>query len=771
MSTPGRPKGEFRSAQHEGTPVSTPGRQGVHGQPARHLAAEQGACPLRPTLPEPVQAALQAVAGWQQVLHALPMPAWVACLQSRRLLAVNAAAVRLFARPAEALLQEDSDTLVASPEDQAWWRAATLAVQGNDGGRCVDALHSDTVIALPDARVLHVTRSMRGLVNGPNGTAQHVLVTLVDRSAQQCLERQREALLGELQATLEATADGILVTDLSGRIRVFNQRFATLWALPLELLERRDDESVQEWMGRRVAGDDACQQDYLQRWQGLVDSVQQSDTSRIELQGGGVLERVTRPLHQAGCVQGRVWSFRDLTEQLAARQQIDTLARQDTLTGLPNRHVLAAQVVDRLARGEGRIAAKEGFALLMVDLDRFAQVNEGMGQDVGDHVLCEVAKRLAGCLRQDDLLARLGGDQFAVLVHTTQAEGAEAAARRLLRVVAEPYTWQDASFTLTCSVGVALAPAHGQTLDDLLRHAEAALRSAKQQGRAVYRLYQARSEGRRQSQMALDHAMRQALVSGRFRLNYQPQISLADGRIVGAEALLRWRDPELGEIAPGRFIPVAEASGFIVAIGDWVLSQAVRQAVLWHQRGYAVPIAVNVSALQFQQTHFVERVANVLAVSGLPAHLLELELTESILVLDADDALRRLEALAQLGLRLSIEDFGTGYSSLSYLKRFPISKLKIDRSFVSGLPGDDSDAGIVQAILQMARALKLKVVAEGVETEAQRLFLREHGCDEYQGFLFAPALDPVSFEQKLRQRVDGHAGPAPAVGHIRLVQR
>ncbi len=698
------------------------------------------------------------------------MPAWVVCLQSRRLQAVNAAAVRLYARPADELLQEASDALLSSPEDQAWWQAASLALPQQDGGRSVDALHSDTVIALPGARVLHVTRSMRGLAQGEHGGAHHALVTLVDRSAEQGAEHERETLLAELQATLEATADGILVTDLNGRIRVFNQRFAALWALPPELLARRDDKSVQEWMGCRVAGDDTGRQAYLQRWQGLIDNVHQADTSRLELLGGGVLERVTQPLRQAGSVHGRVWSFRDVTEQLAARQQIHTLARQDTLTGLPNRRALAAQVVERLARGDGRFAAQEGFALLMVDLDRFAQINEGLGQDVGDRVLCEVARRMAGCLRQDDLLARLGGDQFAVLVHTTQAEGAEAAARRLLRVVAEPYTGQDASFTLTCSVGVALAPAHGQTLDELLRHAEVALRSAKQQGRAVYRLYQVRAEGHRQSQMALDHAMRQALVSGRFRLNYQPQISLADGRILGAEALLRWRDPELGDIAPGRFIPVAEASGFIVAIGDWVLSQAVRQAVLWHQRGFNVPIAVNVSALQFQQTHFVERVANVLAVSGLPAHLLELELTESILVLDADDALRRLHALAQLGLRLSIDDFGTGYSSLSYLKRFPIGKLKIDRSFVSGLPGDDSDAGIVQAILQMARALKLKVVAEGVETEAQRAFLRDHGCDEYQGFLFAPALDPISFEQKLRQRTEVHAEPVPAAGHIRLVQ-
>jgi EAL domain-containing protein (putative c-di-GMP-specific phosphodiesterase class I) len=227
--------------------------------------------------------------------------------------------------------------------------------------------------------------------------------------------------------------------------------------------------------------------------------------------------------------------------------------------------------------------------------------------------------------------------------------------------------------------------------------------------------------------------------------------------VVGAEALIRWRDPELGDVAPTQFIPVAEETGFIVAIGDWVLSQALRQAALWHERGHDIPIAVNVSALQFQQAHFVDRVASVLAVTGLPPHLLELELTESILVRDADEALARLHALSRLGLQLAIDDFGTGYSSLAYLKRFPIEKLKIDRSFVKGLPDDDSDAGIVRAILQMARALDMQVIAEGVETEAQRQFLLAEGCALFQGFLYSPAVDPRTFEERLcgRQGIAG----------------
>jgi EAL domain-containing protein (putative c-di-GMP-specific phosphodiesterase class I) len=276
-----------------------------------------------------------------------------------------------------------------------------------------------------------------------------------------------------------------------------------------------------------------------------------------------------------------------------------------------------------------------------------------------------------------------------------------------------------------------------------------------------------RRGGDRRADIQLDHAMRQALASGRFRLHYQPQVELRSGRLVGAEALIRWRDPALGEVAPARFIPVAEDSGFIIALGDWVLTQAVRQAAAWHQRGMAMPIAINVSALQFQQPQFVERVAAVLAASRLPPPLLELELTESILVRDADEALQRLRALARIGVRLSIDDFGTGYSSLAYLKRFPIDKLKIDRSFVRGLPGDDSDGAIVVAILQMAGALGMKVIAEGVESESQRRFLLDAGCHEFQGFLYAPALDSLSFEQRLQQSQAPAELPAPQ--RVRLV--
>ncbi len=717
--------------------------------------------PRPPAAPAPPSAA----GAWSALLDGLPHAAWVVALDDQSVVAANAAAATLFARPRQALIGSPAASLAASPEDLAYWDAAAAG--------CVEVLLSDTVMATPDGGGLHVSRSIRPVAAPGDLLPRHALVMLQDRSAEQRAANEREVALAELQATLESTADGILVTDLCGRIRAFNRRFAQLWGMPAALLQGRDDAAVQAWLARSVIDGD----DYAQRLVALQQATLIHATDRLELHSGQVFERVTRPMCSGGQPQGRVWSFRDLTERLAADRRIEALTFSDVLTGLPNRRRLGERFTAAVAaaRGHpGKGGAGASFALLLIDLDRFRKINDSLGHDIGDRVLLDVAQRIHGCLRGDDMLARLGGDQFAVLVCPADAAAAEATARRVLNVVAQPCSVDGAQFTLTCSIGMALCPAHGAHIDDVLHHAEAAMRAVKGAGRAHYRLHQARADGDRRQHMKLDHAMRQALVSGRFRLHYQPQVRLADGAVVGAEALLRWRDPELGDVSPGRFIPVAEESGFIVAIGDWVLSQAVRQAVLWHQRGMALPIAINVSALQFQQTQFVDRVASVLAVSGLPPHLLELELTESILVHDANEALVRLEGLAALGVKLSIDDFGTGYSSLSYLKRFPIGKLKIDRSFVSGLPGDDSDAGIVRAILQMASALGMQCIAEGVETEAQRQFLLDAGCDEFQGFLFAPALDGLSFEQRLagsREPAGPPQGAAPARSRrIRLVR-
>ena len=676
-----------------------------------------------------------ALSAWRELVASLPDATWIVEARTRRVVADNAAARKLLGLPGGSLVGQAAESLIATPEDMAFWDAAA-------DGECA-ALQSDTTLCAADGSTVHVTRSIRPLRDGSAATPSHYAVLACDRSAWRRAEDEREQLVAELQATLESTGDGILVTDLVGRIRAFNRRFAQAWGIPEDLLKTRQDEAVHEWMRRSVTDADG----YQRRLKALQEATLLSATERLTLHSGRVLERVTRPLWCRGQAMGRVYSFRDLGEQLAAQQRIEQLSLTDALTGLPNRRQLAEHVA-RAAQRSRRDGG--GFALLVIDLDRFRHINDSLGHEAGDRVLVDVARRVRSCMRGDDLLARTGGDQFALHVDGADAGVAEATARRVLDAVAAPYDLDGAQFTLTCSIGGALCPGHGHSADELVRHAEAAVLAVKEAGRGSYRVYKSRRGGDRRADIQLEHAMRQALAGGRFRLHFQPQVDLASGRVVGAEALLRWCDAELGEVAPARFIPVAEESGFIVALGDWVLTQAVRQGAAWLARGLRVPIAVNVSALQFSQPRFVERVAEVLAGCGLPAPLLELELTESILVRDADEALQRLQALARIGVGLAIDDFGTGYSSLAYLKRFPIGKLKIDRSFVQGLPGDDSDRAIVVAILQMAGALGLKVIAEGVETESQRRFLRDSGCHEFQGFLHAPALDSSSFEQRLR---------------------
>ncbi len=675
------------------------------------------------------------VGAWASLVDSLPDATWLVDAHTRRVVADNAAARQLLGRGASSLIGEPAESLIATPEDMAFWDEAAGCTAG--------ALQSDTTLCAADGRTVHVTRCIRPLVDAGGGPARHYAVVVSDRSAWREAENEREQIVAELQATLESTADGILVTDLVGRIRAFNRRFATTWGIPEDLLASRQDETVHDWMRRSVP--DAA--GYQRRLRAIQEATLLSATDRLTLHSGKVLERVTRPLWCRGQAMGRVYSFRDLSEQLAAQTRIEELSLTDALTGLPNRRLLA----EHMARTSKRSRSEGGsFALLVIDLDRFRQINDSLGHETGDRVLIDVAQRIKSCMRADDLLARTGGDQFALLIDGADTQLAERSARRVLDAVAAPCNLDGSQFTLTCSIGGALCPDNGHTADELVRHAEAAVLAVKQGGRANYRVHKGRSGGDRRADIQLDHAMRQALASGRFRLHYQPQVELCSGRVVGAEALIRWRDPALGEVSPTRFIPVAEDSGFIVALGDWVLTQAVRQGALWQQRGMATPIAINVSALQFQQPQFVDRVAEVLAAARLPAQCLELELTESILVRDADEALQRLRALARIGVRLSIDDFGTGYSSLAYLKRFPIGKLKIDRSFVQGLPGDDSDGAIVVAILQMASALGMKVIAEGVETEGQRRFLLDSGCHEFQGFLYAPALDTLSFEARLK---------------------
>lgn len=672
---------------------------------------------------------------WAPVISALIEAVWVVDAKSLTIVALNAPGADLLGMDASELLGASVESLACTPEDMLFWSAVSAGE--------TEPLFSDSLMRHKSGQTLWVTRRITYLpdLTGMDGPG-YWLMAWHDQTRQRQSDDERDVLVAELRATLESTTDGILVTDLSGRIRSFNQRFASLWGIPDELLVERHDEAVQAWM-RRSVGDSGA---YSLRLSAIQDAPLMQASDIINLSCGRVLERVSLPQWSKGRPIGRVYSFRDLSEKLAATQRIEELSHTDALTGLPNRRALAERVDYAIAVARREAAC---FGLLSINIDRFKQINDTLGHSFGDRVLVEVTERIKRCLRDVDSVARLGSDEFSLLVHQAEPQGAEVTARRVLDALSKPFCLDKLIFTVTASIGIAVYPSDGTNTDEMLASADRAMHRAKESGRAGFRFHQQRKDVDLLSRMHLDHSMRQALKERQFRLHYQPQIDLDFGRVIGAEALIRWRDPVRGEISPAEFIPVAEDSGFIVAIGEWVLREAVGQAALWQQRGLTMPISVNVSALQFQQPRFVELVAETLQAAGLPAVLLELELTESILVYDAAEAMQRLQSLAALGVRLAIDDFGTGYSSLSYLKRFPIHRLKIDRSFVQGLPEDGSDVGIANAIIQMGRALKLQVIAEGVETVAQREFLASAGCHEFQGFLYAPALDVVSFEQRV----------------------
>ena len=676
-------------------------------------------------------AAHESLSSWQAWADAMFDAVWMVDAHSMRVIAANRAASQLMAMAPAEFIAKEAIELAGTPEDLCFWGEAA---QGLNSG-----IESDTQVISADGKVHQVARRVNKVL-APGGAPAFVVV-LRDRTAQAAAERSLEVVLGDLRATLESMRDGILVTDLSGRIRNFNQRFAALWQLPLELSATHDDDAVLDWMRQSVAEPAA----YMRRLAEFDEVALLQANDHVLLRSGAVLERTTLPQCSNGSPIGRIQIFRDVTSELENARCAELLLFNDPLTNLPNRRLLTDRVEAALAR-----CTRDGtpFSLLVLNLDRFNHINDTLGRAFGDRVLQEIAMRIRSCVRQVDTLARLGGDEFVLLANQSDRAGAEAAARRVMDALKQPFTESGMHFTVTASIGIASHPEAGRHVDDLLRSADLAMREAKLAGRATYRFHQARPDGDdhvARTRMHLDYAMRQALPNGRFRVAYQPQVDLATGLVTGAEALLRWNDVERGEISPGEFIPVAEESGFIIALGDWVLKRSVEQAAAWVAAGRAMTISVNVSALQFRQPGFVDGVAAALAHAKLEPHWLELELTESILVQDAPEAMLRLSALAELGVKLAIDDFGTGYSSLSYLKRFPIGRLKIDRSFVSGLPDSESDVAIVHAIIQLGRALKLKTVAEGVETEAQRRFLQSAGCDDFQGFLYAPALDAAAF--------------------------
>ncbi len=437
-----------------------------------------------------------------------------------------------------------------------------------------------------------------------------------------------------------------------------------------------------------------------------------------------------------------------------AEHQMEYLAHHDTLTGLPNR----ALVQDRFeqARAYADRAAYK-VALLFLDLDSFKTINDSLGHTVGDALLRQIAMRLAECVRDSDTISRQGGDEFLIVLPALQSPDDTAPVlAKLLERLRQPVLVEGHELSTSVSIGIAIYPDDGADFDTLLKKSDTAMYRAKDAGRNTYRYFDEQMNVEAVEHLALRNDLRRALERGEFVLHYQPQIDLASGQVVGTEALIRWNHPDRGLVPPGRFIPVAEESGLIIPLSEWVMGEACRQAMRWRQAGLPdLLMAVNLSAVQFRRGDVEQTVVNALEASGLNPQHLELELTESTLIHETESVLATVQRLKQQGVRFSIDDFGTGYSSLSYLKRFAIDKLKIDQSFIRDLAVDSDDAAIVRAIIQMAHSLGLKTLAEGVETADMLARLRVFGCDEVQGYHFARPMPAAQFELYLRDKLSG----------------
>lgn len=543
---------------------------------------------------------------------------------------------------------------------------------------------------------------------------------------QDAANRSTEALYRSL---LQQSSDAIFLFDPHTlRLREANQRFRQLLGLNVA------DEQQLTLLDLIVAPMESVRQN-VQRVlnEGHVHigerRYQRSDGSSIEVD---VVASLVNINDHPYCVV----NLRDLSQQRAHEKAVQKLAQQDQLTGLPNRVLL----LDRLRQA---IAVAKRYdrqvALMSLNLDRFKQINNSLGHNVGDALLQQVAGRLALGVRSSDTVSRLGGDEFVILLpEISSTRDVAMIADKMISHIAHPYLIDEQELVISPSVGICLFPDDGEEPDKLLRNADAALFNAKESGGRCYKFFTPEMNTRAAERLALESRLRRAIEKGEFQLHYQPQIDLQSGKIIGCEALIRWQHPELGMVPPAEFIPIAEDSGLIVSIGEWVMREAAEQVRRWQADGLdSFHVAVNIASPHFQQPDFTDHVAAILQETGLAPKYLELEVTESMLMDDRTLNLDTLTRLKKMGLRLSIDDFGTGYSSLAYLKRFPVDTLKVDRSFVKDTPAADDDAAIASAIIAMAHSLRLEVVAEGVETSSQLEFLKAHGCEYVQGYLIS----------------------------------
>lgn len=548
----------------------------------------------------------------------------------------------------------------------------------------------------------------------------------------------------------EQSAEGFMITDADRQIIMVNQTFMNITGYgeaevigqdPRILASGRHAKDYFNAMWERINSHGS--------WQGEIWN-RRKDGSFFP-----AWLSVSKVVDADGVTTNYIGIFNDITQHKEAEEYIQRLAHFDPLTNLPNRMLFAEHTKQAISMAERN---GQSLALLFLDLDRFKNINDSLGHSVGDQLLIEVAKRLKDSLRGEDMVSRLGGDEFILLLVNTDANGAAHVARKLLEVVARPYAIDPYELIITPSIGISIFPEDGKDLETLSKAADTAMYRAKANFRNNFCFYTPEMQMRSTRTLQLENALRRAVETDQLFLHYQPQVALHDGHIVGAEALIRWRHPEFGMVSPLEFIPVAEDSGQILVIGEWVLRMAIRQMKKWMDQGLPLmTIAVNISPVQFRHSQLPELVSQILEEEGLPPGSLDLELTESASMDDPVAAISMMDELHRRGIRMSIDDFGTGYSSLGHLKRFQLHKIKIDRSFVNDIALDPDDEAIVSAIISMAKNLGLQTIAEGVESVEQLAFLREKGCDEVQGYYFSKPLSPEEFEAFVLKNKDGIA--------------
>ena len=602
----------------------------------------------------------------------------------------------------------------------------------------------------PDGKAITLLTSKVPLRDA-NGEIFGVLGTYLDVTERARLEEELETRTMQFDAALNNMAQGLLMFDRDGKLVISNRRFAELFGLPWENWKVASlGATVQETMRLIYAWTKVTEKNSTQILTEVRALLERGKGGHIvfERTDGKTFNSLTAPMVNGGFVV----TFEDITEQRRTEQKISYMAHHDALTDLPNRTVFYEKLEHLLAR------PKSGnFAVLSLDLDHFKSVNDTLGHPIGDKLLQVAAKRMRRCIREDDIIARLGGDEFAV-VQASFKRPADATmlATRLIDAVSAPYDLDGHQVVIGTSIGIAIAPTDGTMPDQLVRNADLALYRCKADRGNVYRFFEPQMDARMQERRALELDLRKALVNGEFTLNYQPIVNIKTGKITSCEALIRWHQPERGSVPPLQFIPIAEETGLIVPIGEWVLQHACFDAVSWPDE---IALAVNISPGQFKSGDFVERVMAALEKSRLPASRLELEITELVLMDDSDAALKILHQLRDLGVGIAMDDFGTGYSSLGYLRSFPFDRIKIDQSFIADIGESKESLAILRAVVGLGSSLNIATTAEGVEAANQLELLRSEGCTEVQGYFFTPP-KPAA---ELKELLEGLAGKASAV--------